>query len=525
MKWRNNKLAFLLYFIIFAYFLNNCASQKPALKATDTETPILAVPAGVDSSIAIKVASMAKELFVPWPQQQRAQQKADSAKSKVEQSDKLWEALLAEEDSLDIAAEDTILAIKKYNEGAKRLKQVSSLQKEDDADKDQIREQVLAHLEGARAGFEEAIMLNPFDRNTRLWLARVYQMLAQRFLFDRYWQKASEILENLVRMERGQHGLYGRLGQCYLSLKKWDDALRNFQKAESVLRNTAIFRVPDDQPIDTPTIAGAIDSSALFIYVYNQAESNIRMYRADSALTPLNRAFNLARNENDRTTVKATMDWVEWDNGNIAASEMRDSLLTLIDEKHYVTAANGFQNLLPDLKTERAQREINWRLALLEFSFLNKQEQALNRMQQVADFYAQDTTGTASADTLKNQYYMSYGTMCHNRGLKALREKKLVQALAYFEQSIFVPWKQRAKSQLEIAKLSIHKASRASEAAFLALADREQLTTQEQLDALKLLIESLKRQGPEKFEEATKYFYEYRELSKQVNENAASQKP
>ncbi|MFQ5769481.1 MAG: hypothetical protein ACE5HX_03025, partial [bacterium] len=480
-------------------------------------------PAGVDSSIAIKAASLAKHLFVPWPQQQRAQQKADSAKAKVEQSNKLWEALMANEDSLALAAKDTVLAIQKYNEGARRLKEAISLQQESNSDQEQIKQQVLAHLEGARGGFEEAIMLNPFDSSTRLWLARVYQMLAKRFLSVSDWQKAAEVLENLVRIERGQHGLYARLGQCYLSLKKWDNALRNFQKAESVLRNTAIFRVPDDQPIDDKTIAAALDSSALFIYVYNQAESNIRLYRADSALTHLEGAFNLARNENDRTTVKATIDWVEWDNGNILASEMRDSLLTLVDEKQYIAAANGFQNLLPNLRTDRTQREINWRLALLEFSFLRKEEQALNRMQKVVNFYAQDTTGVTVEDTLKNQYYMSYGTMCHNQGLKALREKKLLEALVYFEQSISVPWKQRAKSQLEIAKLSINNAKRAKEAATLALADREQLTTQEQLDALKLLIESLKRLGKPK--EAEPYFYEYRKLSQQVQENAATKNP
>lgn len=521
MKWKINRLGSLLCFVSIAYLLNNCAGQKPVLKDTHTTPPSLAVPAGVDSSIAIKVVTVAKELFVPWPQQQSAQQKADSAKSKVEQSNKLWEALSANEDSLNITAGDTVLAIQKYNEGAERLKQVSSLQKEINANEDQIRQQILAHLEGSRAGFEEAIMLNPFDRNTRLWLARVYQMLARRFLSAKHWQKAAEVLENLVRMEAGQHGLYGRLGQCYLSLKKWDDALRNFQKAESVLRDTAIFGVPDDQPIDTQTIGVAIDSSALFIYVYNQAESNIRLYRADSALAHLDRAFNLARNEDDRATVKATIDWVEWDDGNIAASEIRDSLLTLTDEKQYMAAANGFHNLLPNLRTDQTQREINWRLAILEYSFLDKQAQALNRMQQVVNFYAQDSTGTASEDTLKNQYYMSYGTMCHNRGLKALREKKLLEALAYFKQSVSVPWEQRVKSHLEIAKLSINNPERASEAARLALAHREPLSIQEQLDALRLLIESLKRLGD--FEEATKYFHEYRQLLKQVDRNATTQ--
>ena len=510
MKWKNR-----LYWLalLATPWLHNCATQKHTVY---TESDRLEVPAGVDSAVAQVADTLARELFVPWGRQVQAREKAKMAETEVEKSNALWQALTAERDSVKLAPEDTVRAIEKFNQAGKELQQAIQLQKSERADQEEIKKRILAHLEAARRGFEAAIQLNPFDPQTRLWLARVYQMLAQRFLSARHWEKAAEVLENLVRVERGQHGLFGRLAQSYLALERWDRALENFQKAERVLRQTAVFQVPEDRPLQDETVAAALDSATLFLYVFYQGESHIRMFQADSALYHLQRALPMARNANERNSVQSTIDWINWDDGNIAASIMRDSLLAQVDRKEYDKAARGFSGLLANLNSGKAKREINWRLALLEFSFLGQEERALSRMQEVVRFYLADST-VAPGDTMKAEYFDSYGTMCHNMGLQALKDKKYKRALAYFQQSVSIPWKQRAKSQLEIAKLSLNNPRRAHEAAVLAWASRTQLDFDEKKTVLRILVESLKRLG--KFAEATDYFREYRNFVTQTSQN------
>jgi tetratricopeptide (TPR) repeat protein len=507
-----------LYLALAVVVLQHCASSGKMKDLPPDEPAVF--PAGVDSSVALEADSISKELFVTHHRQLMALEKAMAAEAKVDKSEALWQVLQARENTLSVSPEDTLKAIEKFNKGGIQLQEAMRIQKDSEEDA-QIREQVQNHLSLARVEFEQAVRLNPFDRNSRLWLARVYQMVAQRFLRTSDWAKAAEVLENLVRMDGSQHGIYGRLAQCYASLHAWQASLRNFRAAEAVQRQTAVFQVPESERLDDRTIAAALDSSALFLYVYYQAESHIRMYAADSALFQLERASAIARSPEDRSAVKSTTDWIDWDDGNIAAAEMRDSLLTLVDEKKYADAARGFSDLFAQLRTARARRETDWRLALLEFSFLDRQEQALQRMQKVVKYYEEQRT-QAQSDTLYEQYCESYGTMCHNQGLKALTDQKFPMALAYFEQAVRVPWKLRSKSYLEIAKLSINNPGRAVGVAEKALADRDRLSEGDQLKALEVLIESLKR--TQQFDLATKYFREFRELSRRVRANGISQK-
>jgi len=519
MKLKVNSLRKVIGLFSIILWFTYCAGPKKVVEVS--ERPQLNVPVGVDSSIAKEADSLSKELFVPWDQQQIAEKKKKEAEEKFEMSNKLWDALQMKQDSSTVQPEDTVKAIEKFNEAAKQLIALQKLQKNDRLAEEDIRKQVLGYLESAQRELEESIQLNPFDRQTRLLLSQVYKALAERFLKMAAMEKAATILENLVRLEKDQHGLYGRLAQIYLALKKWDQALENFKRAERVLRETAIFQVPDTVELDSTAIAAALDSSTLFLYVYYQAESNIRMFRSEEALKELRRSLIFARNDGDRNVVKTTIDWIEWDDGNIRASEIRDTLLAKVDNGEYQLAANGFQKLIPMLRTAKALREINWRLALLEYTFLNKEETALQRMQTVVNYFLSDTTGKANEDTLSKEYFKSYGTMSHNQGLKFLSQKKYLTALTYFKQAVSIPWEQRAKSYVELAKLSINNPKRASEFALAAWNEKENLTGEEKQTALKILIEALKRQG--QFEKARNYFLEFRKLSQRIkNVNASN---
>jgi tetratricopeptide (TPR) repeat protein len=361
----------------------------------------------------------------------------------------------------------------------------------------------------ARTEFEQALMLNPFDQNAKLWLAKTYQLLAKRFLDEKNYVKAIGVLEHLLRVEKDQHALYGRLGDCYFALKKYPTALMNFQKAEAVLAATTVFNVPTHLELTPPNLAAATDSAARFLYLYYQGEAYIKMLAADSALAVLHRAVDFAPTPENRAAAEANIVWINWDNGNIPASERRDSLLALVDAAKYTDAAKGFEKLLPKLRTIRARREIGWRLATVEFNYLHKEEDALRTMQTVVHVIGSDST-SLKADTLYQKYVDSYGAMCFNQGQKMLAVKKFTTALTYFQQSAHLTWNYRAKSYLELGKLAINDPPRAERLAKEALKLSKQLEAREELAALELVTQALKRQG--KFNEARQYFERYREL-------------
>ncbi|MDL1878618.1 tetratricopeptide repeat protein [Cytophagia bacterium CHB2] len=498
---RIRKTVFVMIVVSAALLLAACAggrSQKSNRKAR-----ALVVPAGVDSSVARQADSTAKMLFVEYPQQQKAKQISDSAAARVEKSNRLWELL---EGRVDSTAVDSIAAISSFNTAGLELKRAVALDKQaaEDPAPEELRRQSLQALETARAGFELSLQHNPFDATTRLWLARTYQLLARRFLDDKNHRKAAATLESLVRVQKDQHGLYARLADCYFALKEYQPALENFQQAERVLTETAVFGIPPNEPLNDRNIAAATDSSQRFLYLYYQGECHIKMRTADSAQAVLERALTFAQNPQNREAAQANLKWLAWDDGNIIASETRDAMLELVNQQKYEEAAKGLERLLPNLKTRRARHEMSWRLATLEFNHLNKPDKSLHMMQAVVK-----ETNT-DADSMSQKFRDSYGAMCFNQGQQMLAARKFTTALAYFQQSAEIDWNYRAKSYLELARLAANDPKRAEEFARQALASAQQLDPKEEITVHELLTQALKRQG--KFEEARRQFERYREL-------------
>ncbi|MFQ5632467.1 MAG: hypothetical protein ACE5I1_27170, partial [bacterium] len=295
--------------------------------------------------------------------------------------------------------------------------------------------------------------------------------------------------------------------ECFANLNAWDRALENYQAAENVLRETAAFAVPDGQPMNNQTIAAALDSSALFLYVYYQMLANMRLHKEDSARAQFTRARELANGQQHYELISFHHDWAKWDGWNLTASEMRDSAEAYISRKDFHEAAESFKLLLKpgNLRTKRARQEIKWRLANLEFSNLNHQDTAIVRMKQIMDFYQVDSTGMvlAKADTLVKEYADAYGVMCYNTGQKALEIPDREKALPYFLQSAAVAWSLQAKAYLEIAKLLLNDPDRATPYALQAYQLQDQLNAGELQDTLRILVQVLRRQR--RFAEARKY--------------------
>lgn len=509
MKLKISRYSLAVLALVAIAILQSCASQQAPRR-------IFVFP-GLDTTTVALADSLARGVFIDWEQEQLAMRKADSARVLMRKSDTLWARLQAKDGQQQPAPEDTLSAIAQYNQGIQALDELAVAESDTALSDAERVEMVREALLKARSHLEEAIALNPFDEQARFALATVYEALAQRFLQDHYWGNAAEVLLLLTKMNGGQHVFYARLGECFANLNAWQEALTHYRQAESVLRQTAAFQVPESQPVNDETVAAAIDSSALFLYVYYQMLANMRLNREDSAKVHFARATELTASDQHRSLLNYHFGWASWDAWNLASSEMRDSLEVYSGRNDFKKAADGYRLLLKNgnLRTRRARQEVKWRLANLEFRHLGLQDSAIVHMKQIMDFYRHDSVGMALAqtDTLYQQYRDAYGVMCYNTGLAALEIPDREKALPYFLQALSVPWSYEAKAHLEVAKLLLNDPARTLPYAEQAYRLRSQLTTQELHDTLRILVQALRR--TRNFEEARKY----QELLHEVRQN------
>lgn len=500
-KRRGLETSILLAFVIFT----GCSS----LGRLSKDKPSLHVPAGVDSTVAAEADSIADGLFVTLEREKKAGSFKDMGKAHTSASDTLWKYLTAVRDSFPAVSEsDSIQAIEAFNAAARYLQELAALEQRSKADglsQELIEAKVYQLLQMARHNFERALILNPFDLETRSWLARVYQSLAARFLNEDDHKKAVKILENLTRLERGEHALYARLAESYYALERWEEAYTNFARAEAVLRGARglDFNNAGDAPEDAP-----VDTASLFYYVYYQGDTQAKLHRSERALMDLERAKAYPSTEAERADIQSYIDWINWDDGNVAAVELRDRCLKLEANEEHKDAAKGYKRLLAMLNTPQARDEINWRLALLEFQHLDKKDDGIARLQRVVQGAPKDETG-APVDSTYQEYFNSYGVMCHNLGLEYFKKDRKV-AFIYFKQAVAVEWENKAKSYLEIAKLSRNNPRAVLENCEQALALQEQLNEPEQMQVYRLLVEASKRLG--QFDRARTYYGEWVEL-------------
>jgi tetratricopeptide (TPR) repeat protein len=478
-----------------------CASGRKVVEPPP-EAELL-VPAGVDSAVAVESDTLAKRLFVPLADEEKAEELKATGQEYIQQSDSLWRYLTMKPGEKQVSAEDSLEAVRKYNEGASALIEYSEISPEaatDSLEIEQLKERQKFLLDRAQEALEQAIVRNPFDLEARDLLSTVYQLQAVRLSQTEKFAEAAKILERLTRLDRGQHALYARLGQLYYAMKQWQAAYDNFKKAEDVLLATAYLNAPEDSP---DLERAPVDTTAWFTYAFYEGYSQTNMRRAEAALDHLLQALALARSPEQRKTVQSVIDWINWDDGNILASEKRDEVLEKVAAEQFGEAEVGFRDLLGRLRTQRARDEVEWRLALVEYQ-LDKKEQAIARLRQVVDRLSA-VADSAKVDSLTRRYFEDYGTMAFNLGGWYHKEKRSRRvAFTYFNQASKVPWSGRAKAFVELAKFSQNDPVTAIRYGEEAVARAEQLNPREQKELYALLSEMYKRIG--QFDEARRYY-------------------
>ncbi|MDZ7267148.1 MAG: hypothetical protein ONB48_07445 [candidate division KSB1 bacterium] len=467
------------------------------------------IPPGVTPLTAAQADSLARQLFVPWPQAQEAERLVATAQLALSRADSVWAILQrAAEHPPQVTLEDSLAAVRATFEGGQKLqKSVPLIQKYLQTQQETVRQQAIAYLQAAEKAFVQALQLNPFATQARTWLATVYRLLGDRFKDREDYGRAINIWETLVRLEPGVYSHYFNLAQTYFAVQAWQKSLENFEACEQRLLASAAVA---DSRIANPAqpVAAAIDSNVLFLSVLYQSLSAIRLVNEEKTYASLRRALTLATTPAQQRTVTEYLKWMDWDDGNIPATMQRDSALAYAGRGDFPAAAKTFAGLLPRLRTSRARNEIGWRLALIEFTNLNQKEAAAERLLNIVTSIPTDVQG-APPDSLSRLYFDNYGTMCLSLGNEKIAVDRQL-AYTYYLQAASFNWSGRGKSYFALATLADADPRLAVADAERAYALRHQLDAEEVINLHKLLIRGYRRL--QQFDKARQHFEELQRL-------------
>lgn len=486
------KLQFKLFFLLSAYlFIGACAGNK------SNRFDNFKMYAGIDSTVAREADSLALTLFVKPKDEQESESLKQRGRSRVEESDSLWKLI---EIRRAANQSDSAAALSAFNDGAKVLKTYAELEKQAALQIDTLKtaEKIDKLLISAIKSFQKALYLNPFDVDTHSWLAHVYALRASRFEEKKDYEKATYVLEELIRLDKGNHSVYARLAENYYAIQAWKASYDVFCEAERVLLETRFLNIDKPGATMEELAQAKIDSSLLFSYVFYQGVTQSKLYNADSSLAILHRAMRLAPDETNRKSVQSYIDWINWDNGNIRASERRDELLGLQAGQKFKEAADGFWKLAKKLRTDRARDEIEWRASVLTYQQVGDKEKGVAGLQQLIQRYQKGDTLAVAQDSTYARYFDDYAIMCHNLGLEKVNEKNWQAAYAYFLQATKVQWRGSAKSHLEIAKIVQNNPDLVLKHCTLAQENEETLDPQEHGQLYSLLSVAYLKLGKNK---------------------------
>ena len=183
-----------------------------------------------------------------------------------------------------------------------------------------------------------------------------------------------------------------------------------------------------------------------------------------------------------------------WDDGNIASSFARDSLVALEQAGDLTAARDGYLVLLPALTSASAVDETDWRLAIVDYNLGNTEQSAV-RLQDLVRRTQVDAAGVP-IDWTAQRYLDDYGTICLNVGRDFLHEQRDNRtALKYFEQASRVTWSGQAVAYLEIATLVQGNVTLAITNASAAMEREADLSVEERRSLYQLLMGLHRRTG------------------------------
>ncbi len=451
------------------------------------------MPEGVDSLIVTKSDSIIKYLFVDFSSKQKAEKLAEEAQVSLNQADSIWRKLkIMSPDSTKLTS---LVAL---DSNSKILEESTTLLKE-----------VKENLQKAEGNFLHSIKLNPFPLTTKDGLAQTYMLWANTERTDFYYEKAVAVFNDMISSEKGEHLLFYKLAECYYQLNDWEQALLNYREAEKILLSTTFYA---DSVLHEASSNDSVKNDFHFNYLYSQAVCLARMYKAKESLSVLKKAKEKAPSIERKKIADRFEDWLNWDNGNIHAAEEKNFILELIRKENYEESVSRFEKLKNQLSDQIAIDEIEWRIAGLEFNYLNKKQHACERLLYIIKKNEKASYCAPQLVSTYQKYVTDCGIMHYHLGMDYIQNADYKHAQNYLEQGAKLNWYGNYKCQLELAKLNKHDPQISLEIIEQVLKDQTNLTGPEKLTALEIKLSALRKLGPQYLNETKQIYNQIREL-------------
>lgn len=452
----------------------------------------LNVPPGLDSTTVVRSLEIANNSFVSTQKEKEAEILSKKGEKDLDQVDEFWAYLKQDmKKQTKLSSSDKRQFDREMNLGSQNLAKWKKLT--NNGTNESRAKEAMKYCQQAKQHLETAVKLNPFDRNARVLLAVTYYNLQHMFGLEKNYEKSIEILERLTRIEKGEHELFRLLAENYLAVKNYEQAMLNFQQAQKIMLKTS-FEAPPD-------------TSMLFYYMYAQGDAYARMYDEVRALKAFQVAETFARSPQEKADLDNYIKWIQWDNGNIRASELYDKILALEFEKKFDTMAQACEKLIPMLKTKKAKMSVYHKLAVVEFEILGRKAQAVERMRMVYETLEYENFGMTPKEI--QPFYDSYGAMLYRLGVEARDKQEKKLALAYFNKAASFKWEQVAKAHIELVTLLWNDPEQAIFHGKKALANTNGLTNEESDELLSLMVRAHKSAGL--YDEAREYFTKWKQ--------------
>ncbi len=353
-------------------------------------------------------------------------------------------------------------------------------------------------LEQARDHFESGLKIDPFNNYLRVAVTSTYSYLEKVYAHQNEPMKRLPVLLNLLRLKKEPKDLAylnNSVGMIYRQYEMWELAKAHFHQAiESILD-------VGDAPVDT---------LRLFENLYLRGDAQFHLYEAEPALTSFTYARMIAPNQTYYNQLTARIDFINWDNGNIRASEKYNEAKALFNNKKYDEAELAYLELLGMVTTERATNEANLALAKMQFYQMNKKEEAIERLWMVVSKYPLDPDVGKPIDKAYENLWTEYSQMCLFMGVKYYDTNKRA-SFTYFLKSSQIEGPLRGQALLNLARASIQNPQICLSFCLRALDYQDRLDSNEKKYLYQTIYQAYLQQGD--FDQALMWFKKFHDLS------------
>ena len=439
--------------LVLMLFGAGCAASTPIVAPPVSDKPTLP---GVDS-IRVQMAwELAAESFA------RDAENVARVSAEARRLTHLADSLLG---TAPVAqTRDTVKALAAFNAGADvlaRLSEADSLQ-------------ALELLEEAAEKFEQALDADAFDDEASQWLARVYEILAERFRKENAIQNQLRILQRLVVRNQDRHDYIALLAAAQEQQQTKEAGI-----AAGALWERAALVLLDDVDIGLIQVP---DSAVLFAYHIRASRAFVLSDQSPLARESLNSARSWQRTAAERALVHADSVWLAWDDGNLSARKRFDVLLNEVADNPGAVV-EGLTHLLAHVRERDARIDVRHQLALAHYAS-GAEEHAAASMQNLV---AEAPGRQALVD--------DYAVMTYNLAQTLRRAGDLKRALAYLLQSASLNAHTAARAAFDVSILLRNNLDEAIKYAHAAEARIDALGGSERNALIRYLAELYRRSG------------------------------